>query len=331
MPERAGATGAGQPIDLVLEGGGVKGVAFGGVLEVLGEHGYHPERVAGTSAGAITAAVLVALTRAGENMSAVEPLVKTLDLTRFPDSNRIARLLGPLGVLAQVASLWTRGGLHEGAYLEDWLSGVLADLGVRTFGDLRRRDPGSALAPEQDYSLVVVASDLSRRRMSLLPWDFAGYGLDPDAQSVAQAVRASAAIPLYFRPVEYVIPRGVVSLADGGFLSNYPITIFDHPDRAQARWPTIGVRLSAREDARAVQAPVRNALHVGLAVVDTAMHGIDARHIDDPGTIARTIFVDVGAVRATDFDLGDAERASLIQRGRDAAMKWLVSPDGLLA
>lgn len=318
-----------RPVDLVLEGGGVKGVAFGGVLDVLGARGYRPERVAGTSAGAITAAVVVALVRAGESMSALEPLVKTLDLTRFPDSTGAARLLGPLGGLAQVASLLVRGGLHEGAYLEDWLTGVLSDLGVRTFGDLRRVDAGSALPAEQEYSLVVVTSDLSRRRMTLLPWDFAGYGLDPDEQSVARTVRASAAIPLYYRPVEYATPRGRVSLVDGGFLSNYPVTVFDHPDRAEARWPTIGVRLSAREDDRAIRRPVRNVLHVGLALVDTAVHGIDARHVDDPDTIARTIFVDVSGARPTDFDLTDAQRADLLERGRIAAQRWLSGTSGL--
>lgn len=318
-----------QPVDLVLEGGGVKGVAFGGVLEVLDEHGYRSERVAGTSSGAITAALLVALTRAGESVATLRALVDTLDLTRFADSNRVGRLLGPFARLAEVGSLVLRGGLHEGAYLENWLTGVLGDLGVRTFGDLRRDDPGSSLPIEHSHALVVATSDLSRRRMTLLPWDFARYGLEPDEQSVARAVRASAAIPFYFRPVEYATPRGNVSLVDGGFLSNYPITVFDHPDRSEARWPTIGVRLSARENDRVGKGPqepwqpVKNVVQVGLAVVDTAIHGIDARHIDDPETIARTIFVDAGAVRATNFALTDRERAELVGRGRQAAVKWL--------
>jgi NTE family protein len=304
----------------------VKGVAFVGVLEVLAEHGYRPERVAGTSAGAITSAVLIALTRAGESIATLRTIVDTLDLTRFPDSNRIGRLLGPFAGLAEIASLIFRGGMHNGDYAEDWLTGVLADLGVRTFGDLRRDDPGSPLPVEHNHALVVTTSDLSRRRMSLLPWDFASYGLDPDEQSVARAVRASAAIPFYFRPVEYATPHGRVSLVDGGFLSNYPITVFDHPDRAEARWPTIGVRLSARGTetlAGQFWQPVHNTVQVGLAIVDTAMHGIDARHIDDPETIARTIFVDVGAIRSTDFQITDEQRVDLVHRGRQAAEKWL--------
>ncbi|KFO67772.1 phospholipase, partial [Smithella sp. SCADC] len=43
--------------NLVFKGGGVRGIAYLGALQYLYEHNYmqHVERVAGTSAGAITA------------------------------------------------------------------------------------------------------------------------------------------------------------------------------------------------------------------------------------------------------------------------------------
>ena len=44
--------------DLVLEGGGVKGLALVGAIEVLEEHGYRFRRIAGTSAGAIVGALV---------------------------------------------------------------------------------------------------------------------------------------------------------------------------------------------------------------------------------------------------------------------------------
>src|SRR3954447_4633761 len=49
-----------QAVDLVLEGGGVKGIGLVGALSVLEERGWEPACVAGTSAGAITAALLAA-------------------------------------------------------------------------------------------------------------------------------------------------------------------------------------------------------------------------------------------------------------------------------
>ena len=52
-------------LDLVLEGGGVKGIGLVGAVLTLGDAGYRFPRVAGTSAGAITAALIAALQRAG--------------------------------------------------------------------------------------------------------------------------------------------------------------------------------------------------------------------------------------------------------------------------
>ena len=58
---------------------------------------------------------------------------------------------------------------------------------MRTFADLRTGEQ-----PQQyGWSLVVTASDLSRRRLVRIPWDLESYGVDPDEFSVAHAVRAS--------------------------------------------------------------------------------------------------------------------------------------------
>ena len=46
--------------DLVLEGGGVKGIALVGAISVLAKKGYEFHRVAGTSAGAIVGALVAA-------------------------------------------------------------------------------------------------------------------------------------------------------------------------------------------------------------------------------------------------------------------------------
>src|SRR5699024_3768942 len=84
---------------------------------------------------------------------------------------------------------------------------------------------------------------VTRRQLVRLPWDYRRvYGLDPDEQPVADAVRASMAIPLYFRPVTVTSAKGRRStLLDGGVLSNFPIDALDRPDRQPPRWPTFGL------------------------------------------------------------------------------------------
>ncbi|MBA2463718.1 MAG: patatin-like phospholipase family protein, partial [Nocardioidaceae bacterium] len=236
---------AGRAADLVLEGGGVKGVALVGVVDSLVEAGYRFPRVAGTSAGAVVAAVLAGLLKAGEDLSRLEDVALSLSYRRFRDRGFSGELLGPLGFLADGFSLLLADGVYKGDYLSGWLEGVLSDLGVHTFGDLRTDDPGGDGAIHHSYALVVTASDLSRRRLVRFPWDFVDYGLDPDEQPVADAVRASSSIPYFFEPVSLRGPRGTSTLVDGGLLSNYPIGIFDRMDENPPRWPTLGVRLDA--------------------------------------------------------------------------------------
>src|SRR5918996_1632812 len=233
--------------DLVLEGGGVKGIGLVGATATLARAGYTFPRVAGTSGGAVVAAFLVPLQRAGEPVQRLEDVARSVDYRRLRDRGVIGRAAGPLARLVDAFSLAVDEGGFEGDYLRTWVRGALGDLGVRTFGDLRADDPDSGLPPNQRYSLLVTASDVSRKRFVRLPWDYPLYGLDPDEQEVADAVRASASIPFFFEPVTLRsrrtddAPAAVSTLVDGGVLSNFPIAVFDRTDVRPPRWPTFGV------------------------------------------------------------------------------------------
>lgn len=324
------ATAPAEPVpdapcaDLVLEGGGVKGVALVGAVARLAEAGYRFPRVAGTSAGAVVGALVAALERRGEPVERLEDVARSLDYRRFRDRGFPGRYLGPLGVLADGLSVLLEGGAYEGDYLEDWVAGVLGDLGVRTFGDLRREDPDGDGALHHRYGLVVTASDLSRKRLAMLPWDYPVYGLDPDEQSVAAAVRASASIPFFFEPVRLEAADGSATLVDGGLLSNYPIEVFDRRDRRLPRWPTVGVRLDALGlDATPRPEPVRGPVALGLALVETAIEACQAAAALDRCNRARSVFVDTAEVDAVDFDLDEEGRARLVAGGRAAADAFL--------
>jgi len=320
----ADASAAAAPAaDLVMEGGGVKGIGLVGAALRLAEHGYAFPRVAGTSAGAIVGAVLAALQARGEGFDRLEEITRTLDYGRFRDRGLAGRLLGPLGFVADGFSLLLESGIFEGDYLHDWLSGVLADLGVRTFGDLRTDDPGDDGSLHHRYSLVVTASDVSRQRFVRFPWDYPDYGLDPDEQPVADAVRASASIPFFFEPVALRGERGVATLVDGGLLSNYPITTFDRQDGQTPRWPTIGIRLSAAVDEGGPLRAVRGPVALALSVVETAIEGSQTTQELDPCNVARSVFVDTSRVGPVDFGISDEEQDHLVSTGRAAVDAFL--------
>lgn len=318
--------------DLVLEGGGVKGIALSGAVATLSRAGYTFPRVAGTSAGAVVGAFLVALQRAGEPVERLEEIARSLDFRKLRDRGAVGRAVGPLARLVDGFSLAFDGGVFEGDYLRSWVRGALADLGVRTFGDLRRDDSGSSLPESNRYALVVTASDVSRKRFVRLPWDYPLYGLDPDEQEVADAVRASASIPFFFEPVTLRSTPGhsrahVSTLVDGGVLSNFPIAVFDRTDGRPPRWPTFGVRLSMRSDGRVQTTEVRGTVSLALSLVETMLEACDAQHIDDPCVLARSVFVDTSGISPVDFGLSDEQQEQLLLAGHEAAGTFLADWD----
>jgi NTE family protein len=318
----------GKQADLVLEGAGVKGVGLVGAVATLAEAGYRFPRVAGTSAGAVVGAYVVALQHAGESLSRLEDIARSLDYARMRDRGLLGRAAGPLARVVDGLSLAFDGGVFEGDYLRTWVAGSLADLGVRTFGDLKVADEDSSLPADQRYKLVVLASDVSRKRLVRWPWDYPSYGLDPDEQSVADAVRASASIPFFFEPVTLRSRddsgRSVVStMVDGSVLSNFPVSMFDRVDGVRPRWPTFGVRLSMRPSGRVLTHEVRGTVSLALSLVETMLEACDAQHIDDPCEQARSVFVDASGVSPVDFGISEEQQELLLAAGREATVDFL--------
>jgi NTE family protein len=317
---------SGKRADLVLEGGGVKGIALVGAVSVLQEAGYTFPRVAGTSAGSIVGALVASGMPAGQMLE----VMRSTDYSRFQDGTILDRL-GPLG---QGASLLFQNGIYEGNYLKDYLRRLLPDE-METFAGMRLpADPGSDLPESRRYRLVVMASDVSQHKLVRLPWDYpAFYDLEADDQSVIEAVRASMSIPFFFEPthIDYTVDhdgkhtkeRSV--LVDGGMLSNFPVQAFDRTDGKPARWPTFGIKLSSKPEDHPRPSPIHGPLSLTFGMLATLLGWNDRCHIDDPSVCARTIFVDTFGISAVSFDLSAADQDRLYQSGRDAATKFLDS------
>lgn len=314
--------------DLVLEGGGVLGLGHVGALSVLEEAGYSFARVAGTSAGSIVGAFVAA----GMPAARMTEIMQTLDYRRFTDRSLLDRV--PVG--GPLLSLLLDNGVYEGDEVREWVGNILVDeCDVETFGDLAIEDPQSSLPPDEQYRLVVTATDVSRGQLVRFPWDYQlTYGLDPAEQRVADAVRASMSIPFFYEPTTITAADGTVStLVDGGVLSNFPIDLFDRTDGRTPRWPTFGVKLIPDLPAEADRllpvlglvkhGPVALAAQVTMA----AIVGHDQAQLAKPWVSARTMRVDTAGVNPVDFGLS-AEQADLLHaNGRAAAERFLATWD----
>ena len=298
--------------DAVFEGGGVKGIGLVGAVAVAEERGYQWANVAGTSAGAIVAALLAA----GYNAAEMKEIMDELDYNNFKDTSLLDRvpLVGPM------ASMIFEKGIYEGKFIENWIRELLRKKNVQTFNDL-------VLEEYKDderyrFKLRVVASDISQGRLLVLPQDIADFGIQPENLNVAAAVRMSMSIPFFYEPVKLrnKETNQISYIVDGGILSNFPVWLFDTEGEIP-EWPTFGFRLVEPEEEREIPHQVRGPISLFAALFSTMMQAHDARYIKDEQFI-RTIPIPTLGVGTTEFDISRERSEALYQSGREAAEKF---------
>lgn len=308
-----------QFADLVFEGGGVKGIGLAGAFAALEAGGFTPKRVAGTSAGAITAALVAA----GYGAEELHEVVAALPFASFKDKGWEDRLPGGAGL-----SILLDHGIYEGRVFERWMGDRLAAKGIETFGDLRARqaDPGDG------PPLRVIASDVSDHRMLVLPDDAERLGVEPDALNVAYAVRMSMSIPIFFEPVVHKNPSDGREhvIVDGGMLSNYPVWLFDSQGKAP-RWPTFGLKLVEPDPkvqiGERISAPRGEGIvHYIRSLADTMMEAHDRLYVER-ANFARTIPIGTLGVGTTEFGITPDRSEALYRSGYDAAERFLATWD----
>lgn len=182
---------------LVLSGGGAKGFAHIGVLQVLDSMGLKPDLVVGTSIGAIVGALYAS----GYSANQIDSL---MHLQPFESVIRRyePKVSASLGLLKPLA-VWERGltgyGLQSGAVREGEVNALLSSLMLR--GNLLARGNFDSMP----IPFRAVATDLVGQRPVVL-----------SGGDLARAVRASAALPVVFHAVRL----DSVWLTDGGLSDN---------------------------------------------------------------------------------------------------------------
>ncbi|MBE1553661.1 patatin-like phospholipase family protein [Sporosarcina limicola] len=287
-------------IDGVFSGGGLKGFALVGAYQVLEEQGYRFQRVAGTSAGAILACFIAA----GYSSKEIEEMLSEQDFQVLLDPRKT---ILPFPFMKWLHLYW-RLGLYQGKALENWFLEKLAAKGVYTFSDLPQG------------KLKLVASDLTNGKMIVLPDDLERYGLVAESFPIARALRMSCGIPFFFEPVRLKVGSGETIVVDGGVLSNFPIWIFDKPDGKKDR-PVLGLKLSRRQEERP-GFKINNGLNLFEALFTTMKNAHDEKYISRKSE-KDIIFIPVDDYSATQFDLDEEAKDSLMEKGRSRTVQFL--------
>ena len=72
---------------------------------------------------------------------------------------------------------------------------------------------------------------------------------------------------------------------------------------------------------------VKGTFGLARAMVGTMTNFHDQMHIDDPAVLARTMFVDTGHVKATDFDIDEPTQDMLFTNGLAGGNEFLTGWD----
>lgn len=300
--------------DAVFEGGGVKGIALAGAIAAAESLGVEWQRVAGTSAGAITACLLAA-GYTGEELIPI--LADEMEFDKFMDED----FLDKIPFLGKIASAVFEKGIYEGDYFEEWMTEKLAAKGVDTF-DLFMDATGNS-------RLKLIASDVTRREMIVIPDDLPKYGIDPTQFSVARAARMSMSIPYFFEPVELTVQtpyddnhkrkRRKCFVVDGGLLSNFPVWLFDAEEGKAPQWPTYGFKLMEPDSNK--PSPSKWPHQFIMSLVSTMLDAHDKAYIDQ-ANYERTIGIPTMGIQTTQFDLTQEDKNLLLRSGQEAAIHF---------
>jgi NTE family protein len=283
--------------NLVLEGGGVLGVAYCGALEELESQGILIDIInfAGASAGAIIAGVLAC----GGTSKTVTKIMKKLNFRDFLDYGN--------GIVAAYNILRYKGAC-PGDYFTEWYSeiiGVMTGKADITLAEIHERFGGR---------LVISVVNVTKRRLEF--WDYKTKPTTP----LVLAVRASMSIQGIFMPVEIDGDLYV----DGGTLCNFPIKAFhyDGPNGDIINPNTIGLMLMSDEEISAVYPPVNTLIDYALACIECLWTQPQKLYMDEQDWM-RTVKIPTGDISSINFGITADEVRSLISAGRTAVAKHL--------
>jgi len=329
---------ASQFRNLIFEGGGVKGIAYVGAMQILEGRGVLKDivRVGGTSAGAINALIF----SLGYTIAEQKEILRSTEFRDFMDDS--------FGLIRDTARLAKSFGWNKGEFFRGWIGDLIeARLGSRraTFGDLLEKGrPG----------LYVVGTNLSTGFSEVFSAE------RHSSMELATAVRISMSFPLFFAAVRHGDRKDVY--VDGGVQLNYPIKLFDRKryidmrkDRKAARTTeyynkenarlelqrpgrspyvyncqTLGLRLDKKEeiglyryDEPTKGIPIEGFTDYARALFGALMNVQSNLHLHGDDW-QRTVYINTLDVGTLDFDLSDSEKDALIEEGIGGTERYFV-------
>lgn len=268
---------------LALSGGGLRGVAHIGVLKALEEHGLKPYWISGASAGSIVAGLYAY----GYSPKQMEKLALNLN-RRYIDPDICGIIYGVLQLA--IGKEPTTDGIIKGRYLEKFISKLTKGAHIK---EVKMHLAISAVDINTAKTIMFVSS-----KVRLAQDDH--YTLYIDDVYLHEAIRASIAIPVIFKPAFIQNMR----LVDGGVTENLPIDVL----RKMGAKKVLGVDLGYSGQ---IREGVNNIFEIGSQAIDIMAYQITRLKSGGSDFILRPKIYDVS--------LSDVDKIpEIMERGYEA-------------
>ncbi len=343
--------------NLVFSGGGVKGIAYVGVLEALREQGVPLEnirRIAGTSAGSIIASLLsvgfdhLNIRLIMQNFNFAELLdepnakIQTRDKTlslieeiENPSFRKGKALIVTIPLIVKGLIAKNRGGgLYDGDYFLEWIENTIELLTERflTFSELHELAEND---PAKYKDLYIVAINLTTKKAEII-----SHETHPD-YIISDAVRCSMSIPVLFKPHQLYIKKNGQRLvapgnhyySDGGLTDNYLIDAFDDPNIIPEGYKqlgynpfTLGFRLEDFSSNNELSNP-SGLVQILSANFSTLWNSQYNPLVNKELNDRRTVKIDSLGIGTARFKLSKMEKEELIHSGKNGVISYFESLD----
>jgi len=297
--------------NLILSGGGIKGIAFIGALHELNQLKYLYDgdilkfkNISATSAGSIIGSLLAI----GYKPNEIEEIINNIDFQNLIDDQ--------YGFVRDCYHFLFNYGYAQGNILYD----LLGELIFKKTGnaDYTLKD----LYNEKNIQLVITGTNLNEKKTIY----FYHTHINPLYANlpIRLCIRISMSIPFVFQPYYY----NDCYFADGGVLDSYPIDCFDgnEPDDPNAKYgntlpnlKTLGLKITT--NAENEKLIINNLYQYSSAYIETFLNENDKKMLL-PENKERTIFINTKSYPLSKFDLTFIEKSELIEQGRNAVKAY---------
>lgn len=290
-------------INLVCEGGGIKGIAHIGAVCALEDSGFTFNSFAGTSAGAMISSLLAT----GYSGHELKDILFNLDFNLYIKKT----LLSSIPIIGEKLSLFKSKGLFSTDAIYELLTKLFEKKHKKYFKDISTEDINF---------LRIIATDISQKQLLIFPEDLKKYDVDPLDYEIAKSVIMSISIPLFFIPKRLKTSTGSCYIVDGGLMSNFPIWLYDN--RKTNNYSTFGLRLTSDKDYKTTYAEKCSLTTYLFDIVDAAMCKNESLYFNKSHSLS-IINIPTFNIGVTDFLISLQDKERLFKSGYDSTINFL--------